>query len=146
MGNFYTDTIRRDARFGSPDRVANPGLLWPPLREKIARIVAASAEAGVELVLFETFRSRARQARLFAEGRTKLRRVGVHHFGLAADLVRRVDGRLTWEADYRLLGELARKEDLVWGGDWPTFPDAVHVQAIPVAKQGLLFAGLYYPR
>ena len=145
MGNFFTDTVQRDARLHSLERVADAALLWPPFRIKIARIIRRATERKQEFVLFETFRSVERQAALFEQGRSKLRRVGVHHYGLAADLVRRVNGQLDWEADYALLGELARAEGLVWGGEWKSFPDVVHIQAIPVALQAKLFAGNYYP-
>ncbi len=140
----FLQKLRADRRFASPDRVGDLKLLFPPFRLKIESIVQEARALGEEYAVFETYRSTERQAKLFAEGRTKLRRVGVHHYGLAADLVRRIDGELTWEADYALLGRLAKARGLVWGGDW-RFRDEVHVQAIAVSDQPRLFSGAWYP-
>lgn len=145
MDTPFLSKLKTDRRYTSIERVSDPALLFPPLRAKIESIVAEAKALGQELVIFETYRSAARQARLFAEGRTKLARVGVHHYGLAADLVRRVNGKLTWEADYALLGGLAKRRGLVWGGDW-RFRDEVHVQGIPVSDQSRLFSGAWYPK
>ncbi len=121
------------------------GLLHPTFRKKVEAVIRDARKQGQEFAVLETYRSRERQARLFAEGRSQLKLVGVHHFGLAADLVRKIDGAITWNlADYRLLGELADKHGLVWGGRWK-FRDAVHLQAIAVKDQGKLFRGEWFP-
>ena len=144
MQNAFLKRLRDDARFHSPERIADPGLLYPPFRRKVEAILRGAKAQGQDYVLFETYRSQERQVELFRQGVTQLRTVGVHHFGLAADLVRRVDGRLTWSADYRLLGELADEEGLVWGGRWK-FRDAAHIQAIAVKDQARLFRGEWFP-
>ena len=140
----FLQKLKDDRRYTSIERVSDPILLFPPFRLKIESILAEAKGLGQEFVLFETYRSTQRQAQLFAEGRTKLARVGVHHYGLAADLVRRIEGRLVWEADYALLGKLAKRRGLTWGGDW-RFRDEVHVQGIPVSDQSRLFSGVWFP-
>jgi len=53
---------------------------------------------------------------------------------LAADIV---DSRFGWapEAEqtgfWKALGEEAKKQGLIWGGDWVTFRDWAHVQLVP---------------
>jgi hypothetical protein len=100
---------------------------------------------------FETYRSRERQQLLFQQKVTKLQNVGVHHYGLAADIVRSVGGHPSWKGDFSIMGRLARKHGLVWGGDWgrpgvkPSFVDPVHVQRCTVGRQKLLFDGTWYP-
>ena len=42
----------------------------------------------------------------------------VHHYGLAADVVKMVDGEPSWKGSFDVLGPLARKNGLIWGGDW----------------------------
>jgi hypothetical protein len=102
-------------------------------------------------MVFETYRSQARQTELFNKGASKLKQVGVHHFGLACDLVKDVGGQPSWDGDFKFLGVLARKHGLLWGGDWGdpgkphTFVDAVHVQRCSLAKQTELFAKTWYP-
>jgi hypothetical protein len=151
MGNFYTDTISKDPRFKTTKVIADVGLLEPVTREKVQAILADAQAHGMDLMIFETFRSQARQAQLFKAGATRLKTVGVHNYGLACDIVRRVGGKPSWKGDFSFLGELARIHGLIWGGDWGapdrphTFVDAVHVQRCSIKDQGPLFRGEWYP-
>jgi hypothetical protein len=152
MGNFYTDTISKDANYNSVRRVDALSLLEPSMRGRVQQILAnAKKTFGVELMVFETYRSQARQEQLFNQGATQLRQVGVHHYGLACDIVKVVDGEPSWKGDFSLLGNLARANDLVWGGNWGTpnlphnFVDPVHVQWCSINRQASLFRGEWYP-
>jgi hypothetical protein len=151
MGNFYTDVISRNPRFDSLPRVDDPALLEPTTRRLVEGIVAAAGQIGIEVMIFETYRSQDRQQALFNNGATKLRTVGVHHYGLACDIVRVVGGEPSWKGDFSFLGQLAHSSGLIWGGDWGApnikhnFVDSVHVQRCTVARQGDLFAGTWYP-
>jgi hypothetical protein len=151
MGNFFTDAISKDSRFNSTTRVADPLLLEPVTRQLVQQIVDAAGNIGIAVMIFETYRSQARQQDLFNNGATKLRTVGVHQFGLACDIVRVVGGEPSWKGDFSFLGQLARSSGLIWGGDWGepgvkhSFVDSVHVQRCTVARQGNLFAGNFYP-
>jgi peptidoglycan L-alanyl-D-glutamate endopeptidase CwlK len=56
-------------------------------------------------------------------------------FGAAADLTFADDaGRPTWvdtatyKLPWRLFGTIAKAQQLVWGGDWPTMTDRPHVE------------------
>ncbi len=106
---------------------------------------------GMPVMVFETYRSQERQLNLFNHGATKLRTVGVHHYGLACDIVRIVGNEPCWKGDYSFLGQLAHSCALIWGGDWGspqiphTFVDSVHVQRCTIARQPELFAGNWYP-
>jgi D-alanyl-D-alanine carboxypeptidase len=149
--NFYTDTIVKDARFKSTKRVADPNLLEPITRGLVDAIIADAAANGMSLMIFETYRSQARQTALFNQGATKLKQVGVHHFGLACDIVKDVGGQPSWKGDFSLLGDLARHHGMIWGGDWGTpgskhsFVDTDHVQRCTIGRQASLFAGKWYP-
>jgi D-alanyl-D-alanine carboxypeptidase len=151
MDNFYTDVIRRDHRFDSVDRTADPNLLEPRTRELVDGIVRDAEAHGMKLMVFETYRSAERQMLLYDRGATHLRNVGVHHYGLACDLVKDINGHPSWKGDFSLLGHLARQYGLIWGGDWGrpgmshSFVDEYHVQRCTVARQGVLFAGSWYP-
>lgn len=151
MARFYTDVLCRSQQYTSTNRVCSLQLLEPGTRSRVCAIIADARAEGVSVVAFETYRSRERQAELFKRGATQLRDVGTHHYGLACDIVRVVDGQATWEGDYGFLGRLARVHGLIWGGDWGqphlrhTFIDAAHVQRCNVAHQEMLFAGAWYP-
>ncbi len=151
MGNFFTDVVAKDSRFGCASRVCDVALLEPITRGLVAQIVAGAKSMGIATMVFETYRSQVRQQELFEQGVTQLRTVGVHHYGLACDIVRVVDGEPCWKGDFSFLGQLAHSCGLIWGGDWGnpgaehSFVDAVHVQRCAVSRQSQLFGGVWYP-
>src|SRR5437667_11869784 len=115
MPSFYEDVIKNDARFNRAKRVADPELIEPVTRAAIANILQDARALGIELMVFETYRSQARQQELFNQGASKLRVVGVHHYGLACDLVKAVAGEPSWKGDFSFLGKLAHDHRLIWG-------------------------------
>ena len=152
MTNFYKDTICRDSRFETMHQVNDMGLLEPTFRAKVEGIIADAMAKGVELLVLETYRSKARQLVLFNKGATQIPKVGVHHFGLACDLgILKAGGSINWKADYGILGKLAVVRRAIWGGDWGlpkqphNFRDYDHVQGISVRRQTMLFNGTWYP-
>ena len=151
MANFYTDVIAQQAEFSSTKRIDSLDLLEPATRAAVMAIIEDARTQGLELMVFETYRSRERQALLFEQGATKLRTVGVHHYGLACDLVKNIGGEPSWKGSFEFLGPLAQTHGLIWGGNWGTpgqphsFIDADHVQRCSVARQADLFAGRWYP-
>jgi len=151
MANFYTSVIQLDSRFLSANRVQDADLLEPNFRSLVDAVVADAAALGIPLMIFETYRSQARQSQLFQQQATRLKRVGVHHYGLAVDLVKLIDGAPSWKGDFAFLGRIAARHGLIWGGNWgnphkkPSFYDGVHLQRIRVADQKRLFSGTWYP-
>jgi D-alanyl-D-alanine carboxypeptidase len=151
MGNFYRDVIQKSPKLRSRRRVADLNLLEPVTRKRVRAIIADAKQHGLKLMVFETYRSESRQTDLFNNGATKLKKVGVHHYGLACDLVRDINGEPSWNGDFSLLGTLARHHGLIWGGDWgkPNIPhsfiDSVHVQRCTLERQADLFRGKFYP-
>jgi len=151
MPNFYTDVIMNDSRFHFTNIIADPALLEPVTRAAIQGVIADAAAHGIALMVFETYRSQERQAALFQQGATQLRTVGVHHYGLACDLVKDVSGQPFWKGDFSFLAALAKSHNLIWGGDWGTpnqphsFRDYDHVQRCSIGRQAALFRGDWYP-
>lgn len=151
MGNFYTDVISQDKRFDSVKRVADLDLLEPVTRGLVQAILSDAAAYGIELMVFETYRSQARQAELFKQGVTQLSKVGVHHYGLACDIVKVAAKEPSWKGDFSLIGRLAYTHSLLWSGDWGnpnihhSFTDEPHVQRCSLKRQAALFRGEWYP-
>ncbi len=151
MGNFYTDVIKIDHRFGSTERVSDVQLLEPNVRRKVMAIIEDAKGHGLDLMVYETYRSQQRQQMLYQQGVTKLKNVGVHHFGLACDIVKVIHGEPSWDGSFDLIGHLAKNHDLIWGGNWGTpdakhtFVDQPHVQWCSLKDQKALFAGAWYP-
>ncbi len=151
MPNFFADVISKDARFRSPNRIADPNLLEPGTRSLVQAIIGAANAQGIALMIFETYRSEDRQLALFNQGASTLKTVGVHHYGLACDLVKSINGEPSWKGDFGFLGKLAHANGMIWGGDWGSpgvahsFVDADHVQRCTLTRQNALFAGTWYP-
>jgi hypothetical protein len=148
--SFYTDTIRLSPLFHSTKPVSDLNLLEPTFRRKVLAVISDAHGHGQEFRVLETYRSQELQAIYFKRGVTKLRNVGVHHFALACDLVRVVNGRDDWNADFSLLAKLAKSHSIVSGLNWNQpgpnrFVDAGHLQRINVSDQGKLFRGEWYP-
>jgi hypothetical protein len=149
--NFYSDVIAKDTRFGSLARIDDDQLLEPVTRALVQEIVSAARSIGIDVMVWETYRSQARQELLFTQHVTKLRRVGVHHYGLACDIVKVVGGEPSWKGDFSFLGQLSKSANLIWGGDWGnpavhhSFIDEYHVQRCAVTREPVLFAGSWYP-
>ncbi len=148
---FYSTSIRSSPQFDSPNRVDSLELLEPGTAYRVTSVIAAARAQGIDLAVFETYRSTQRQALLFQSGATQLKDVGTHHFGVACDLVRVEQGAPVWDGDYAFLGRLARVYGLIWGGDWGQpgdangFVDSFHLQRCTVSRQKALFDGLWYP-
>lgn len=151
MANFYEEVLAKDPRFRLATRCSDDGLLEPRTRQLAHRVLEVAAERGISVMLYETFRSSARQLLLYEKGVTRRRDDGVHKYGLAFDVVRSVWGEPSWKGDYAFLGEIAKELGLVWGGDWGSperrhsFVDAYHLQRVSVADQARLFRGEFYP-
>lgn len=124
--------------------------LAPAMRVVVERAEQACADAGVPVLRFETFRSRARQDWLFAQGRevippnaivTKARSAerSWHGYGLAVDFIHPTRH---WNAPTRWWRDVAAiivPLGLTWGGDWPTLPDVPHYQwhGCPIAPRAI---------
>lgn len=151
--SFYTDVICKDARFKTVRVVRDMDLLEPVTRQNVLNIMTDAKARGVVLEVGETYRSKERQYALWRDKKSKLAKVGVHHFGLACDLYIKQGPGYDWvPTHYKVLGELAEQHGMVWGGDWDmnpltksTFFDGVHVQRVTTNRQPALFAGTWYP-
>jgi peptidoglycan hydrolase-like protein with peptidoglycan-binding domain len=112
----------------------------PEMARKAKAVMAALAEQGFQPKVVYGWRSVAVQAQLFADGKSKVR-FSFHNAQLpdgtpqsyAADII---DSRFAWSAQaessgfWQALGEAARAQGLVWGGDWAGFRDWAHVQLV----------------
>src|SRR3990167_3067368 len=152
--NWHMESIKTNPLFDSPGIVNDPMLLYPPFREKIRRLIVIAVESGLQVVLFESYRSQRRQLALFKQRKTKLKTNGMHFYGVAADVVfRTVGGGWTWTpapggaggAMWKRLGQIGKDLGLVWGGDWKGLVDCPHFQLTSVAEQSEIVAGNYPP-
>ena len=155
MSNFYTDVILKDARVRNPNVkavICDLNLLEPGTRSAVVQMQEMAKAAGHELRVAETFRTQARQHYLFTIRATQLSHVGMHGYGLAADLNLFVNGKYDPDgAHYEFMHAMSVRCLLVSGQGWGTakephtFTDWDHVQRVPVFRQDAVFAGKWYP-
>lgn len=110
--------------------------LAPKMQAAVEAVLAELTAQGRTPWLFEAVRTPARQAYLYAQGRTRPGAVVTnasshlrswHGHGLAVDIICR---QALWAspAFFAALGPVAEAHGLTWGGRWPTLPDAPHLQ------------------
>ena len=151
MSNFYLDVLVPHRVFRSSVLQKDLSLLEPGTHTAVVSIIAEARRMGFDLHVGETFRSQARQTFVYKQGASKLKTVGCHGYGLAADLQLFRNGKYIGDGDqYDFLIPLCKKFGMISGIDWGdgkkgSFIDAGHVQRIPVHRQAATFAGKWYP-
>ena len=112
--------------------------LEPAFRAKIEQVIAALKDQTFRPQIVFGWRSVEVQKKLFEEKKTKVL-FSFHNAqlkdgtpnALAADII---DSRWAWtdaaqtKGFWSALGAEGKKLSLVWGGDWPEFPDVAHLQ------------------
>lgn len=105
-----------------------------------ARLVAVVKRAieltEVDFGITEGLRSKERQAKLVAEGKSQTLK-GKHLFGLAVDVAAYVDGKVSWDKQHYITISNAFKQaaeelntPIRWGGDFKSFFDGPHFELI----------------
>lgn len=117
----------------------------PRLVAAFARISYALAELGHPVIVTDGVRTLEQQRALYAQGRSAPGKVvtnadGVtkqsNHqpkadgFGHAIDCAFLVDGQPSWDDSHpwRLYGEAAKSQGLIWGGEWTSIVDRPHIE------------------
>lgn len=118
--------------------------LHPGFGELILTLLLKVKEAGYNVKVVEGVRSMAKQASLYAKGRTAPGKIVTkakagdshHNYNLAVDLCLNSPvlegGKLTHYPDkhpvWNAIGKAAKELGLEWGGDWKQIVDRPHVQ------------------
>lgn len=114
--------------------------LHPRVRELCAEFERRCREAGLNVLVTETFRTAEEQDALYAQGRTKPGSIitrckgadyqSPHQWGVAFDFCRNVKGREYDDSDgfFRKCGAVGKSIGLFWGGDFRTFVDKPHLE------------------
>lgn len=112
------------------------GYLHPEVQKLCSKLLDKCAAEGLNVGLFETYRSDERQKYLYKQGSTTLSSTGAHGFCIAFDIVVKDEkGNWTWDTSnkttlntYKKVGEIGKSLGLEWGGDWTTLVDLPHFQ------------------
>jgi hypothetical protein len=116
------------------------GSLEPSFRAKVERVLARLKAKGYSPKLDYGWRSVAYQQELVRKGVSKAT-FSWHNvtdskgepMALAADIIQTKPDWNTSNPFWKAVGEAARAEGLVWGGDWTSLKDYPHVQMYPDA-------------
>lgn len=146
--NWHQEKIKKHPQCTNTQLVSDVDILYPPFALAILKIFAKAREAGLGICIYETYRAQERQLELFDKGKTKLKSNGMHHFGVATDIVFFNDKKWpSWDATHpwSRLGEFGKSLGLYWGGDWEDFRDLPHFQLIKAtsAEQAKIVNGEY---
>ena len=148
-----SSSIRSNALTVDGGLIADPNMrrtdldsLHPVMREATLYLLRKLEAEGIPLRLFESFRSPARQAWLYAQGRTRAGAIvsnakpweSYHQYGLAADFVLWIEGSWSWSTAgvhtmywkrLHKIGEEVGLEPLSW--------ETPHLQVAGLALQDL---------
>lgn len=110
------------------DRIDDLNQLHPILKTKILLLLKLAKEAGLNVDVFETYRTPERSNMLYDKGTGAKAGYSYHNYNLACDIVFKNDKGWTWDSkDWIKLGEIGKSIGLDWGGDW-TMRDCPHFQ------------------
>jgi len=108
---------------------AEPSLLAPAVRDRVEKAIA---DSGLDLMIFEAWRSPERQEDRFKQGRSvpgprvtnAAPFFSLHQYGLAVDVVYRVNGQPSWQGDFDIIVPFFTK----YGFDHPPSFEKCHFQ------------------
>ena len=134
IAEHYYKVIRTSDKFNTKSPCNDIDLLYPEFKEKIDTLISAYLEEHqTEPYILETYRSNTMQLIYFNRGASKIRTNGMHHYGIAVDIVGKdKHGNIDWDVlDYEWLRHYAVKELGLTVLSW----ELAHFQFIPVSKQ-----------
>lgn len=111
--------------------------LHPKVKQKALDFLDACKDAGLNVVIYSTYRDHESQNDLYAQGRTKAGKIvtkakggdSFHNWRVAFDAAPMVNGSIAWN-DAKLfdrMGTIGEQCGLEWGGRWK-FKDSPHFQ------------------
>ena len=129
IAEHYIQKIIPSSVFLSKNPVKDSSLLFPEFRGKLQKSIDEYTVKypGTIPVIVESYRSQSLQLQYYNSGASKIKTNGMHHYGIAVDIGFMVNGKFTYNGDYKYLRSLHTKNGLFLLGLW----DAGHVQFIP---------------
>jgi hypothetical protein len=135
IAKWFKDEIETSDDFNTPKPCNNIDLLYPPFRSVLEQLITEyQEEHETEPYVLETYRSNSLQQHYYDQGVSKIRTNGMHHYGIAADLVAKNGTKI----DYGVLDyDWLRKRAVELGLTILTW-ELCHFQFISVDKQQTL--------
>jgi len=111
--------------------------IHPYLLHKVKLVLNEAKQKGIDLRVVSGFRNRKKQQSLYDQGRTTKGYIvtnaapglSYHNYGWAVDVCEYKNGKPYWKSkQWKEIGAIGKKHDLVWGGDWTRLVDKPHLQ------------------
>ena len=111
--------------------------IHPILDKKLRIIIKEANSKGIDLRVIEGYRSLEKQKYYFSKGRiidgnivtNALPGLSLHNYGWAVDVCPYKNGKPYWKSSrWKEIGAMAKKQGLIWGGDWKRLKDVPHLQ------------------
>ncbi|MGB8193022.1 MAG: hypothetical protein WCF67_13925 [Chitinophagaceae bacterium] len=133
IAEFYLRTLVPGAKFNSKKPVDDQALLFPDFLSKVKACIQQYKlkHPAHDITFTETYRSNALQEIHFNNGASKIKKNGMHHYGISVDCIFIIGGKRTYKGDVTLIRKIYKDNGLTILGAW----DPLHVQFIPVADQ-----------
>lgn len=130
--NHYNEIIKSFKFFDSAKPIRDVELLLPEFYNILIFCFNEyqKKHSNQKVYITETYRSNNLQLKYFKQGKSKIKKDGMHHFGIAADVAFLIDDKLSYKGDYNFLRKIFRENNLTVL-EW----ELGHVQFIPVSEQ-----------
>ena len=113
--------------------------LNPKVKKLAEQFIKACRDAGIDILIYSTYRDAESQNELYAQGRTKPGRIvtnakagfSYHNWRCAFDFVPIVNGKARWDdsAAYALCGNIGEDLGFEWAGRWSgKLKEVAHMQ------------------
>ena len=113
--------------------------LHPKVKLLAEQFIASCEKAGIDILIYSTYRDAESQNALYAQGRTKPGKIvtnaksgqSYHNFRCAFDFVPVVNGKARWDdkTAYARCGEIGESLGLEWAGRWAgKLKETAHMQ------------------
>jgi hypothetical protein len=133
IASFFQKVLFKSKKFNSSTPVSDQDLLYPPFLAKLQACIKQYQQTypNQDITFTETYRSNTLQMIHYNNGASKIKKNGMHHYGIAADSIFIINAKKSYKGDVMLVRKIYQANGLTILGMW----DALHVQYIPVGEQ-----------
>jgi len=135
IADHYLKKIVTSEKYLSKEPVRDVHLLYRPFYNSLMSAIKVFNELyDYVVVIVETYRSDTLQRIYFNRGASKIKTRGMHGFAIAVDCAFRINGKFSYNGNYKHLRQCMKDAGLHLLTSW----DIGHVQFIAVSDQQLL--------
>jgi hypothetical protein len=133
IASFFQNVLFKSKKYNSATPVSDQDLLYPAFLAKLQDCIKQYQKTypNQDITFTETYRSNTLQMTHYNNGASKIKKNGMHHYGIAADSIFIINGKKSYKGDVLLIRKIYKDNGLTILGMW----DALHVQYISVGEQ-----------